>query len=85
MSSTRKNVAALLVRAVALDLRSLALFRVAIALVALVDVGRRAVDLVAHYTDEGEIKIIVEPVLMAPLRREWAALKATLLASLKRE
>ena len=38
----------------------------------------------AHYTDEGEIKIIVEPVLMAPLRREWAALKATLLASLKR-
>jgi type II restriction/modification system DNA methylase subunit YeeA len=38
----------------------------------------------AHYTDEGEIKIIVEPVLMAPLRREWVALKATLLASLKR-
>jgi type II restriction/modification system DNA methylase subunit YeeA len=38
----------------------------------------------AHYTDEGEIKIIVEPVLMSPLRREWAALKATLLASLKR-
>jgi type II restriction/modification system DNA methylase subunit YeeA len=38
----------------------------------------------AHYTDEGEIKIIVEPVLMAPLRREWAALKATLLISLKR-
>src|ERR1035437_6145195 len=38
----------------------------------------------AHYTDEGEIKIIVEPVLMALLRREWAALKAALLASLKR-
>ncbi|MCU0784339.1 MAG: class I SAM-dependent DNA methyltransferase [Verrucomicrobia bacterium] len=38
----------------------------------------------AHYTGEDEIKTIVEPVLMAPLRREWAALKATLRASLKR-
>src|ERR1017187_1656183 len=47
------------------------------------DESQRA-QLGAHYTDEGEIKIIVEPVLMAPLRREWAALKATLLASLKR-
>ena len=35
----------------------------------------------AHYTDEGEIKIIVEPVLMAPLRREWAALKSELVAA----
>ena len=39
----------------------------------------------AHYTDEGEIKIIVEPVLMAPLRREWAALKAELTALLGRD
>src|ERR1017187_2852054 len=30
----------------------------------------------AHYTDEGEIKIIVEPVLMAPLRHEWAQIKS---------
>src|SRR5665213_3037255 len=46
--------------------------------------GKLRAQLGAHYTDEGEIKIIVEPVLMSPLRREWAALKATLLASLKR-
>jgi hypothetical protein len=29
----------------------------------------------AHYTSEADIKTIVEPVLMAPLRREWAALR----------
>lgn len=32
----------------------------------------------AHYTSEEDIKTLVEPVLMAPLRREWAALKAGL-------
>ena len=34
----------------------------------------------AHYTGEVDIKTLVEPVLMAPLRREWAALKSTLAA-----
>jgi type II restriction/modification system DNA methylase subunit YeeA len=29
----------------------------------------------AHYTSRDDIVLIVEPVLMAPLRREWAALK----------
>ena len=38
----------------------------------------------AHYTPEDDIKTVVEPVLMAPLRREWAALSASFLASLKR-
>src|SRR5450759_2165473 len=37
----------------------------------------------AHYTSEPDIRDLVEPVLMAPLRREWAALKATLLPSVK--
>ena len=32
----------------------------------------------AHYTDEGAIKTIVEPVLMAPLHREWARIKGEL-------
>lgn len=36
-----------------LDLRSLALFRIAVALVALADLAVRAVDLRAHYTDAG--------------------------------
>ncbi|MGE5601456.1 MAG: class I SAM-dependent DNA methyltransferase, partial [Nitrososphaerales archaeon] len=30
----------------------------------------------AHYTGKDDILLIVEPVLMAPLRREWAAVKA---------
>jgi type II restriction/modification system DNA methylase subunit YeeA len=30
----------------------------------------------AHYTDKADILLIVEPVLMAPLRREWELLKA---------
>jgi hypothetical protein len=34
----------------------------------------------AHYTSEADIKTLVEPVLMAPLRREWAALKGELAA-----
>lgn len=32
----------------------------------------------AHYTSEEDILTIVEPVLMAPLRREWSALKSSL-------
>src|SRR5690606_10948365 len=32
----------------------------------------------AHYTSRADIEAIVEPVLMAPLRREWAALSAAL-------
>ncbi|HVU24073.1 MAG TPA: DNA methyltransferase [Opitutus sp.] len=32
----------------------------------------------AHYTSEADIRTLVEPVLMAPLRREWTALKRTL-------
>ncbi|MGB8353410.1 MAG: DNA methyltransferase, partial [Chthoniobacteraceae bacterium] len=32
----------------------------------------------AHYTSETDIKTLVEPVLMAPLRREWAALRRDL-------
>lgn len=38
------------------------------------DENQRA-QLGAHYTSEADIKTLVEPVLMAPLRREWAALK----------
>ena len=30
----------------------------------------------AHYTSEADIKTLVEPVLMAPLRREWEELKS---------
>jgi len=32
----------------------------------------------AHYTSEDDIKTLVEPVLMSPLRREWASLKGEL-------
>lgn len=32
----------------------------------------------AHYTSEADIETLVEPVLMAPLRREWQELKRTL-------
>ncbi len=30
----------------------------------------------AHYTDKGDILLVVEPVLMTPLRRRWAEVKA---------
>ncbi len=39
------------------------------------DPSKRA-QLGAHYTSEDDIRLIVEPVLMQPLRREWEALKA---------
>ena len=38
----------------------------------------------AHYTSEPDIRDVLEPVLMAPLRREWAVLKASLLPAFKR-
>ncbi len=41
------------------------------------DEGQRS-QLGAHYTSEADIKTLVEPVLMAPLRREWAALRRSL-------
>ena len=31
----------------------------------------------AHYTSRADIELIVEPVLMAPLRREWEEVKAS--------
>jgi type II restriction/modification system DNA methylase subunit YeeA len=46
------------------------------------DPGQRAA-LGAQYTSREDIVTIVEPVLMAPLRREWAALKASLLPAFK--
>jgi len=41
------------------------------------DPNQRA-QLGAHYTSEADILTLVEPVLMAPLRREWAQTKAHL-------
>jgi len=38
----------------------------------------------AHYTSEADITTLVEPVLMAPLRREWTALRGKLAASYAR-
>ena len=35
----------------------------------------------AHYTSETDIRTLVEPVLMAPFRREWATLKGELAAA----
>jgi len=46
---------------------------------------RQRAALGAQYTGEPDIRDLVEPVLMAPLRREWAALKASLLPSLRRD
>src|SRR5438552_11132494 len=43
--------------------------------------GKLRAQLGAHYTSETDIKTLVEPVLMAPLRREWAALKGELAAA----
>ena len=38
----------------------------------------------AQYTSREDIVTLVEPVLMAPFRRDWAALKASLLPAFKR-
>jgi hypothetical protein len=43
--------------------------------------GKLRAQLGAHYTSETDIKTLVEPVLMAPLRREWSALKGELAAA----
>jgi type II restriction/modification system DNA methylase subunit YeeA len=37
----------------------------------------------AHYTSRADIETLVEPVVMAPLRREWGELRATLEALLR--
>jgi hypothetical protein len=42
---------------------------------------RQAPRIGAHYTSEADIRTLVEPVLMSPLRREWAALKGELAAA----
>ena len=47
------------------DLRSLALFRIAVALVLLADLAIRATDLVAHYTDAG---VLPRATLLATAR-----------------
>ena len=44
----------------------------------------QAAALGAQYTGRDDIVMLVEPVLMVPLRREWAALKASLLPAFKR-
>ncbi len=44
------------------------------------DENQRA-QLGAHYTSEADIRDLVEPVLLAPLRREWAALKSELVGA----
>lgn len=41
------------------------------------DPNQRA-QLGAHYTSEADIKTLVEPVLMSPLRREWSTIKKEL-------
>lgn len=38
----------------------------------------------AHYTSENDIRTLVEPVLMAPLQREWATLKGALAPAIKK-
>jgi hypothetical protein len=47
------------------------------------DEGQRA-QLGAHYTSETDIKTLVEPVLMQPLRREWSRIKGELAAAYSR-
>jgi type II restriction/modification system DNA methylase subunit YeeA len=38
----------------------------------------------AHYTSEADIKMLVDPVLMQPFRREWATIKSELAAAYAR-
>ena len=45
------------------------------------DAGKRA-QLGAHYTGADDIMLVVEPVLMAPLRREWAAVQEEMASQL---
>ena len=48
------------------------------------DPGKRA-QLGAHYTSREDIETIVDPVVMAPLRQEWDAVRAEVAALLKPE
>jgi hypothetical protein len=43
--------------------------------------GKLRAQLGAHYTSEEDIKTLVEPVLMQPLRQEWKAIKRDLIRS----
>ena len=43
--------------------------------------GKLRAQLGAHYTSEEDIKTLVEPVLMKPLRREWTGIKRDLIRS----
>lgn len=63
----------LLSRAVGLDLRSLAAFRIAIALFVLYDLATRAVDLSAHYSDAGALprNWVVPYFSILPAYRDW--------------
>ncbi len=47
------------------------------------DENQRA-QLGAHYTSETDIRTLVEPVLMAPLRREWSTVKGRLASAFKK-
>ena len=47
------------------------------------DPNQRA-QLGAHYTSEEDIRTLVEPVLMAPLRREWSKIKSDLASAFVR-
>jgi len=47
------------------------------------DESQRA-QLGAHYTSETDIRTLVEPVLMSPMRREWSALKGELTPAVKK-
>lgn len=53
---TRVEAPSILAQLFGADLRSLALLRVAIAVVVLIDIGARATDLTAHYTDQGVLR-----------------------------
>src|SRR5215210_7054795 len=50
------------------DLRSLALFRMVLALLVLADLANRATDLTAHYTDEG---ILPRTALLEGVMNRW--------------
>src|SRR5215210_4821337 len=51
------------------DLRSLALFRIVLALLVLADLANRATDLSAHYTDAG---VLPRTVLVEQVLSRWA-------------
>jgi hypothetical protein len=73
MTAIRKDASAArwgyekLVEVFGADLRSLALFRIVLALLVLVDLTNRATDFYAHYTDAGVLPrtVLLEEVLSA--------------------